>query len=155
MILKTKFSPRALVKSLIPYSRELFIGGLFMLLYVICWPILAWLAGRLIPAIGKGDLQQVLRVIALALIIFLVQKISQYIQDTILAIPSLKISQRIRQDLFRKIQFIKIQSLEKLSAGDITYRLTEDADRVAEVIYKTIQDTTPCIFKLIASTDIN
>ncbi len=150
MILKTKFSSQALAKSLIPYSRELFIGGLFMLLYVICWPILAWLAGRLVPAIGEGDLQQVLRIIALALIVFLVQKISQYIQDTILAIPSLKISQRIRQDLFRKIQFIKIQSLEKLSSGDITYRLTEDADRVAEVIYKTIQDTTPCIFQLIA-----
>ncbi len=150
MIPKTKFSSQALVKSLIPYSRELFIGGLFMLLYVICWPILAWLAGRLVPAIGEGDLQQVLRIIALALTIFLVQKISQYIQDTILAIPSLKISQRIRQDIFRKIQLIKIQSLEKLSSGDITYRLTEDADRVAEVIYKTIQDTTPCILQLIA-----
>ena len=65
MILKTKFSSQDLVKSIIPYSRELFIGGIFMLLYVICWPILAWLAGRLVPAIGKGDLQQVLRIICL------------------------------------------------------------------------------------------
>ncbi len=150
MILNTKFSSKSLVKDLIPYSRELITGGLFMLLYVTCWPILAWLAGRLVPAIGEGNLEQVLRIILIALTIFFVQKIAQYIQDTILAIPSLKISQRIRQDLFRKIQSIQIQSLEKLSSGDITYRLTEDADRVGEVIYKTIQDTTPCIFQLIA-----
>ena len=62
----------------------------------------------------------------------------------------MKISQKIRQDLFHNIQYIKIQSLEKLSSGDLTYRLTEDADRVGEVIYKTIQDTIPCLFQLIA-----
>jgi ATP-binding cassette subfamily B protein len=39
--------------------------------------------------------------------------------------------------------------LEKLSAGDLTYRLTEDADRVGEVIYKTIQDTTPSALQLV------
>ncbi len=150
MNLNTEISSKKIVRSLIPYSRELFLGGSFMILYVICWPILAWLAGILIPAIGNGNIQEVLKIISMALIIFLIQKIAQYIQDTILAIPALKISQRIRQDLFRKIQFIEIQSLEKLSSGDLTYRLTEDADRVGEVIYKTIQDTTPCIFQLIA-----
>ena len=40
--------------------------------------------------------------------------------------------------------------VEKISAGDITYRLTEDADRVSEVIYKTFQDTLPCVLQLIA-----
>jgi len=43
-----------------------------------------------------------------------------------------------------------MNSVEKISAGDITYRLTEDADRVSEVIYKTAQDTIPCILQLIA-----
>ncbi len=150
MISNTELSPKKLVSLLSPYARELIIGSSFMMLYVVCWPILAWLAGKLIPAIGKGDLEQVLRIIGIALIIFFIQKIAQYFQDTILAIPSLKTSQRIRQDLFKKLQLINIQSLEKLSSGDLTYRLTEDADRVGEVIYKTVQDTTPCVFQLIA-----
>ena len=38
-----------------------------MLVFVACWPLLAWLAGQLIPAIGAGDFQTVLRVIGLAL----------------------------------------------------------------------------------------
>jgi ATP-binding cassette subfamily B protein len=43
-----------------------------------------------------------------------------------------------------------MNSVGKISAGDITYRLTEDADRVSEVIYKTAQDTIPCTLQLLA-----
>ena len=52
-----------------------------MLIYVICWPLLAWIAGRLIPAIGNGDIDLVINLISQALLIFLIQKIAQYIQD--------------------------------------------------------------------------
>ena len=121
-----------------------------MLIYVACWPILAWLAGELIPKIGEGDLSRVSQVIIIALIVFLIQKLAQFVQDTLLADPALKISQELRREIFSKLQQVELGSLEKLSSGDIAYRLTEDADRVGEVIYKTIQDTTPCIFQLIA-----
>ncbi len=133
-----------------PYVRELFLGGACMLTYVACWPILAWLAGELIPSIGKGDLIRVIQVIIQALIIFLVQKIAQFGQDTLLAEPALRVSQNLRRKLFIYLQRIELDALEKLSSGDLTYRLTEDADRVGEIIYKTIQDTTPCILQLIA-----
>ncbi len=150
MISKSANSFLRFLPSLIPHSKELIWGGISMLIYVICWPVLAWLAGKLIPAIGIGDLDLVIQIIIQALIVFLVQKIAQFSQDILLAGPSLKISQELRQDLFAKLQRIEVQSLEKLSSGDIAYRLTEDADRVGEVIYKTIQDTTPCIFQLVA-----
>jgi ATP-binding cassette subfamily B protein len=121
-----------------------------MLIYVACWPVLAWLAGELIPKIGEGDLKRVSEVIIIALVVFLIQKLAQFIQDTLLAEPALKISQELRRNIFSKLQKVELGSLEKLSSGDIAYRLTEDADRVGEVIYKTIQDTTPCLFQLIA-----
>ena len=82
--------------------------------------------------------------------IFLIQKIAQFVQDTLLADPSLKISQDLRSEIFSRLQKVDLASLEKLSSGDLTYRLTEDADRVGEVIYKTIQDTTPCLLQLLA-----
>ena len=90
-----------------------------MLIYVACWPLLAYLAGNLIPAIGSGDLSNVSDIIIKSLLVFLIQKID-------------------------------MSSVEKISAGDITYRLTEDADRVSEVIYKTAQDTIPCTLQLLA-----
>ncbi|MCP9834631.1 MULTISPECIES: ABC transporter ATP-binding protein [unclassified Cyanobium] len=132
-----------------PHRRPLLLGGLCMLVFVACWPLLAWLAGQLIPAIGAGDFTKVLRSIAAALAVFLVQKIAQFGQDTLLAGPALRVSQELRRQLFARLQRLDFGALEKLSAGDLTYRLTEDADRVGEVIYKTIQDTTPSALQLV------
>jgi ATP-binding cassette subfamily B protein len=121
-----------------------------MLIYVACWPLLAYLAGNLIPAIGSGDLSKVSSIIIKSLLVFLIQKTAQFGQDVFIAKPSLEISEVMRRNLFSKIQKIEMNSIEKISAGDITYRLTEDADRVSEVIYKTAQDTIPCTLQLLA-----
>lgn len=114
-----------------------------MLVFVGCWPLLAWLAGQLIPAIGAGRLERVLPTVTGALAVFLVQKLAQFGQDTLLAGPALQVTQELRRRLFDRLQRLDFAALEKLSAGDLTYRLTEDADRVGEVIYKTIQDSVP------------
>ena len=121
-----------------------------MIIYVGCWPILAFLAGKLIPSIGSGDLSSVFNIIIKSLVIFLIQKIAQFGQDVYIAKPSLEISEVMRQNLFSKIHKIKINFISNISAGDITYRLTEDADRVSEVIYKSFQDTLPCVLQLAA-----
>ncbi len=121
-----------------------------MIIYVACWPILAFLAGKLIPAIGSGELSTVTNIIINSLVVFLIQKTAQYGQDVYIAKPSLEISEVMRQSLFNKIHKIKMNFINNISAGDITYRLTEDADRVSEVIYKTFQDTLPCVLQLLA-----
>ncbi|ABM72109.1 ABC transporter, possibly multidrug efflux [Prochlorococcus marinus str. MIT 9515] len=123
-----------------------------MIVYVVCWPILAFVAGKLIPAIGAGDLKSVSNIILSTLVIFLIQKIAQFGQDVYIAEPSLEISEVMRQKLFSNIQKIKMNFINNISAGDITYRLTEDADRVSEVIYKSFQDTLPCVLQLLAVT---
>ena len=140
---------RRLLPLLMPYRSALLAGGACMLVFVACWPLLAWLAGQLIPAIGAGDFGRVLQVIGLALSVFMLQKLAQFGQDTLLAGPALQVSQELRRRLFARLQRLDFGVLEKLSAGDLTYRLTEDADRVGEVIYKTIQDTTPSALQLV------
>ena len=147
---KSKINFTYLIKKLNGHLTVLALGGLSMVVYVSCWPILAWLAGKLIPAIGKGNTSDVLTVILQALLIFIIQKTAQYLQDSLLAKPALALSQDLRTTLFRKLQKTNILFIEKLSSGDIAYRLTEDVDRVGEVIYKSIQDTTPSLFQLIA-----
>ena len=147
---KIKINAIYLIRRLKGHLPVLILGGISILVYVICWPILAWLSGKLIPAIGQGNTKQVLIVILQALIVFIIQKTAQYLQDSLLAKPALGLSQDLRSTLFSKLQKTNILLLEKLSSGDIAYRLTEDVDRVGEVIYKTIQDTTPSVFQLLA-----
>jgi ATP-binding cassette subfamily B protein len=133
-----------------PYRRRLLAGALCALVAVASFPLLALLAGRLIPAIGAGDLPTVLRSVGLALALFLVQKLAQYGQDVLLAGPALQVSQDLRRQLFSRLQRLDFASLETLSTGDLTYRLTGDADRVADVIYKTLHDSLPCVLQLVA-----
>ena len=141
---------RRLLPLLRPHLRQLLWGGLCMLIYVGSFPLLVHLAGQLFPSLGSGDLVRVLQLIGIALIIFSVQKLAQFGQDSLLAGPALQVSQKLRGDLFRTLQTVELGALEKLSAGDLTYRLTEDADRVSEVLYKTIHDTLPSVLQLLA-----
>ena len=140
---------RRLLPLLRPYRARLLAGGVCMLLFVGSWPLLAMQAGQLIPAIGDGDFPRVLRVIVLSLTIFFVQKLAQFGQDTLLAAPALHVTQALRRQIFARLQRLEFGALEKLSAGDLTYRLTEDADRIGEVIYKNIQETIPSILQLV------
>ncbi len=133
-----------------PHRRRLLAGGGCVVVTVACWPLLALLAGRLIPAIGSGNLSSSAQTVLLALLVFLVQKLAQFGQDTLLADPALRVSQGLRQQLFARLQQLRFSALDTLSAGDLTYRLTEDADRVGEVIYKTIHDTLPSALQLLA-----
>lgn len=141
---------RRLLPLLRPHLRELLWGGCCMVVYVGSFPLLVQLAGELFPALGSGDLARVLQLIGLAMLIFAVQKVAQFGQDSLLAGPALLVSQDLRRDLFRRLQTVELGALEKLSAGDLTYRFTEDADRVSEVLYKTIHDTVPSVLQLVA-----
>jgi len=52
--------------------------------------------GRLLPDVGSGDLNRILPVIGLVLVVFAIQKIAQFGQDSLLAGPALQVSQSLR-----------------------------------------------------------
>ena len=141
---------RRLIPLLRPHRRSLTIGTLCMLVFVSSQLVLMRLMGRLLPDVGSGDLQRILPVIGLVLLVFAIQKLAQFGQDSLLAGPALQVSQSLRRDLFQRLQKVQLGALEKMSSGDLTYRLTEDADRVSEVIYKTLHDSIPSALQLVA-----
>ena len=149
MFQPSKAGFRRLIPLLRPHLRQLLAGGGCMLIYVGSFPLLVRLAGDLFPALGSRDLNRVMQLIGQGVLIFAVQKLAQFGQDALLAGPALQVSQRLRRDLFSTLQRVELGALEKLSAGDLTYRLTEDADRVSEVLYKTIHDTVPSVLQLL------
>ena len=141
---------RRLIPLLQPHRRVLTIGTLCMLVFVSSQLVLMRLMGRLLPDVGSGDLQRILPVIGLVLLVFAIQKIAQFGQDSLLAGPALQVSQSLRRDLFQRLQKVQLGALEKMSSGDLTYRLTEDADRVSEVIDKALHDSIPRALQLVA-----
>ena len=141
---------RRLLPLLRPHLRQLIAGLACMLLYVSSFLLLLNLAGELFPSLSSRDLPRVLLLIGQGVVIFAVQKLAQFGQDSLLAGPALQVSQQLRSDLFSTLQTVELGALEKLSAGDLTYRLTEDADRVSEVLYKSIHDTVPSALQLLA-----
>lgn len=140
---------RRLLPLLGRHRQRLVAGLACMVVAVGCWPLLALLAGQLIPAIGAGSLNRAGGTIALALLVFLVQKACQFGQDSLLAGPALAVTQELRQRTFARLLRLDLSALQSLSSGDLAYRLTEDADRVGEVIYKTLQETLPSLLQLL------
>ena len=141
---------RRLIPLLRPHRQLLTMGTLCMLVFVSSQLVLMRLMGRLLPDVGSGDLKRILPVIGLVLLVFAIQKLAQFGQDSLLAGPALQVSQSLRRDLFQRLQKVQLGALEKMSSGDLTYRLTEDADRVSEVIYKTLHDSIPSALQLFA-----
>ncbi|MXW40541.1 MAG: ABC transporter ATP-binding protein [Synechococcus sp. SB0668_bin_15] len=148
--------PEARFQSLLPllarhrHRIPLLAGSCCTVVYVGTLPLLAQVAGPLLPAIGGGTFQEALRIVAVTMAVFLVHKMAQYGQDTLFAGPALQVSQALRQTVFARLQRLALPALEKLSSGDLAYRLTEDGDRVGEVIYKTLHDSTPSALSLVA-----
>ena len=73
---KSSINFRKLLSLLKGHQTVLTLGTISMVAYVTCWPLLAWLSGKLISAIGKGDTSQVLKLICQALFVFIIQMLN-------------------------------------------------------------------------------
>ncbi|WP_416676783.1 ABC transporter ATP-binding protein [Egbenema bharatensis] len=52
--------------------------------------------------------------------------------------------------MYAHLQTLSLSYFEKAPTGDLSYRLTEDIDRIGEVVNKVLHDFTPCVLQLIA-----
>jgi ATP-binding cassette subfamily B protein len=117
--------------------------------FTIFWPIIAWLVGETAKFIGKGDLQAFAQIAALSAVIFLIRGIAQYGQDTLMAKAALTIALEIRKKVYAHLQKLNIGYFETAKTGDLSYRLTEDIDRIGEVVNKFFHQFIPCVLQLI------
>ena len=138
---------------LIPFIRpqSLTIVWAFVctLIFTIFWPIKAWLAGEVSQYIGNGDPRSIAQIAGLTAIVFLLQGIAQYGQDSLMAKVALKATLNLRKSVYSHLQKLSLNFFEAAKTGDLTYRLTEDIDRIGEVINQFLHDFVPCILQLI------
>lgn len=144
---------RATYWQLIPYLRSeritIALAMACVILFTSFWPILAWLAGFMAKAIGEEDMKEIITISVIASILLGIRGIVQYGQQTLMAKAALKLTLQLRQQIYSHLQRLSLNYFENAKTGDLAYRLTEDIDRIGEVINKFFQTFIPCILQLI------
>ena len=138
---------------LVPYIRSQTIAiasALFCtLVFTVFWPFLAWLAGGISNEIGQGNIEGIIRFAIIAIIVFFLRGIAQYGQDSLMAKASLNIALKLRTVTYDHLQKLSLNYFSTAKTGDLTYRLTEDVDRIGEAVNHFFHQFIPCILQFI------
>ena len=137
-----------------PYLRAewpLFLRGWFCILgYLIVTLTLPHLAGQVAQYMGEGNVEQIAYWLGLGTLAFLVRSIFQYGENIWTIAASLKVVFHLRRSVYAHLQTLGLDYFEQAQTGDLTYRLTEDIDRIGEVVNKLSQQFLSCVLQLIA-----
>ncbi|MGA7951924.1 MAG: ABC transporter ATP-binding protein [Gloeobacterales cyanobacterium] len=112
-------------------------------------PLLAQLAGSLTEPVSKGNLGGLSQVFITAVVVFVIRGAFQYGQDSLMAKASLQAVTDLRIDLFAHLQSLDLSYFNEKKSGDLAYKLTQDVDRLADVVRKFFNQFVPCIFTVI------
>lgn len=138
---------------LTPYVQEQWRTILYALLctlvFTAFWPILAWLSGKMLSLLVQGRVVALARMAAITIAGFVVHKLGQYGQDSLMSKAALEVALKLRVSTYAHLQRLSLAYFEKAQTGDLTYRLTEDIDRIGEVVKKLFQDFIPSILQLV------
>ena len=99
--------------------------------------------------IALGQVAAIARLSGIAALAFLVQKIAQYGQDTSMAKAALAIVFQLRTQVYSHLQRLSLSYFETAQSGDLAYRMTEDIDRIGEVINKAFHQFLPSVLQFI------
>ena len=139
---------------LLPYIRlqwqTITKGFIGILGYVLATLVLINLAGKLAIPFAQGNVVAIAEITGSCALVFLVRGLFQSIQDMYMAKAALRVAFHLRQQVYAHLQKLNLSYFETAKAGDLSYRLTEDVDRVGEVVNKVFHDFIPCILQLLA-----
>ncbi|MBE5227804.1 MAG: ABC transporter ATP-binding protein [Microcystis aeruginosa PMC 728.11] len=147
--MKSRSSYWNLIPYLRPQTQTIILAFICTIGFTVFWPILAWLAGQMARYIGEGNVQALATLSGVGSVVFLLRGMSQYGQDSLMAKASLKIALELRKKVYAHLQTLGLNYFETAKTGDLSYRLTEDIDRIGEVINKFFHDFIPSALQLI------
>lgn len=139
---------------LLPYIRiqwePITKGFVGILGYVFATLTLINLAGKLAVPFGQGNVVAITQLTGMCALVFLVRGFFQSVQDLYMARAALRVAFHLRQQVYAHLQKLNLSYFETAKSGDLSYRLTEDVDKVGEVINKLFHDFVPCLLQLVA-----
>jgi ATP-binding cassette, subfamily B, bacterial len=118
--------------------------------FVLTMPMIAFLVGKIAQDVGQGNMTALLQLPGIAVVLFLIRGGFQFGQDSLMAKVALKIALDIRRRVYIHLQSLNVDAFDTTATGDLTYRLTEEIDRIGEVIHKLFHQFLPCVLQLLA-----
>lgn len=112
-------------------------------------PLLAHILGLVSKAIGSGDVAGITRISGFTLIMFVFRGLFQYGQDAMMSQAALKVALDLRVKVYAHLHRLDLDYFAESRTGDLTYRLTEDIDRIGEVIGKFFHQFVPSVLQLV------
>lgn len=133
-----------------PHLKQFAIGTACIIGYVLSTLVLPYMAGKVALYIGQGNVARVGSWIGIATVVFLIRSVFQYWENSVMIRASLEVGLDVRQGVYAHLHRLGLDYYEQTKTGDLSYRLTEDIDRISEVLHKMSQQFVACLLQLIA-----
>jgi ATP-binding cassette subfamily B protein len=117
--------------------------------FISTMPILAEILGRVADAIGRGDVPGIIQIALFTMGMFVIRGLCQFGQDTLMAKAALSVAMELRVNVFSHLQRLDLDYFAESRTGDLSYRLTEDIDRIGEVVGKFFHQFVPSVLQLL------
>lgn len=117
--------------------------------FTVFWPILATLAGEAAGYIGEGNVTGLVRLTSFCALLFVVRGVIQYAQDALMSRAALAVTFDLRRRVYAHLQKLSLAYFETAQTGDLSYRLTEDIDKIGEVLRRVINEMVPHLLQLV------
>jgi ATP-binding cassette, subfamily B, bacterial len=148
--LKTRSNYWQLLPYIQPQWQTIVKGFIGILGYVLATLALLTLVRQFATVFGSGDLKAIALQLGIIAAVFLARGFFQSVQDIYMAKAALRVAFHLRKRVYIHLQKLNLSYFETAKAGDLSYRLTEDVDRVGEVVHKLFHDFIPCVLQLVA-----
>jgi ATP-binding cassette, subfamily B, bacterial len=119
-----------------------------MIFYTVFWPIQAWLAGQISKYVGT-DVAMLSKIAVAGGLVYVLQGFAQYWQNILMAKAAFGVTLDLRNRTYGHLLHLSTDQLSQMQVGDISYRLTEDIDRIGEIIKNIFQQFIPSVLQLV------
>jgi ATP-binding cassette, subfamily B, bacterial len=131
-----------------PHWGMISLGLVCVVAFSLFSPLMAWLAGFISKAFGDGNVAALVNLCLIAGGVFVGRGIFQYWQDVLMAKVAFAVILDLRKQVYAHLLKVGSAFTDKVQTGDLAYRLTEDTDRIAEVVYKVLHQFVPNLLQL-------
>jgi ATP-binding cassette, subfamily B, bacterial len=148
-LLKQRSNYWQILPYLRPHWRMISSGLICVVIFSLFSPLMASLAGDISKYLGDGNVKLLIKFALIGGSIYILRGIAQYGQDSLMAKVAFTVTLDLRKRVYAHLLQVGSTYTQTVQTGDLAYRLTEDVDRVAEVIYKIFHQFIPCILQLV------
>lgn len=113
-------------------------------------PMIAFLIGQAAQYVGDQNLQALLYLPGVVGLFFVIRGGFEYGQDVLMAKVAFDITLNLRRRAYAQLQQQELPYFQQSATGDLVYRLTEDIDRIGEILNQLFHQSVPCVLQLVA-----